>query len=364
MLCRRALSIFLLVVAPVTQAANLCFFPGGKQAADVPCDLKAQVSMCCGSVAACLSNGLCKDEKTTNETGVAYARGTCTDPTWQSPICPQHCQLNQDTPRNSSAFDFRLNGVQMWECDAQGYGNPANYCCESAAEKTRCCATQSAVFRLAAATPGNALAIQTYIPPVPTPTTLQTAPAPTSGLDSARATSTGAPVPGPAAANSNGPLDRNGLIAVGVGAGLGGAALASIVVMLLVRRMTRRDQTSQVSAVSSQSDYYYQGPPPGSQAGDVAKWQTLTRYDTAEMDRGAGHARYWAAAEAKDGMDPYRTPRLGTPNESPVMGRPSPTAQFGVGLGLDKRPLPPTPESEDPNPPPGKKQSIYEMPGW
>lgn len=94
MLCRRALSIFLLVVAPVTQAANLCFFPGGKQAADVPCDLKAQVSMCCGSVAACLSNGLCKDEKTTNETGVAYARGTCTDPTWQSPICPQHCQLS------------------------------------------------------------------------------------------------------------------------------------------------------------------------------------------------------------------------------------------------------------------------------
>ncbi|TLD16427.1 uncharacterized protein PgNI_01252 [Pyricularia grisea] len=362
MLCRRALSVFLLVVAPVTQAANLCFFPGGKQASDVPCDQKADVSMCCGSVSACLSNGLCKDEKTTNTTGVAYARGTCTDPTWQSPICPQHCQLNQDTPKNSSSFDFRLNGVQMWECDAQGYGNPANYCCESASEKTRCCSTKTALFKLAAATPGNALAIQTYVASATASPTLVTAPSPTSSVDSTSATSTGgssASTSGSGTVSSNGTLDHNGLIAVGVGAGLGGAALASIVVMILVRRMTQREQTNQGSVASGHSDYYYQGPP-GSHAGDVTKWQTLTRYDTADADHNPGHARYW---EAKDGMDPYRTPRAGTPTQSPVMGRPSPTAQFGVGLGLDKRPLPPTPTSE-PNPPPEKKRSIYEMPGW
>lgn len=79
----------------VRAAANLCFFPGGVQSLDVPCDPKAEVSMCCGSVNACLSNGLCKLEDTSNNTGIAYARGTCSDPTWQSPICPQNCVLSE-----------------------------------------------------------------------------------------------------------------------------------------------------------------------------------------------------------------------------------------------------------------------------
>lgn len=87
--------LLLLGTVSYVQGANLCFFPNGRQAKDVPCDPTAAVSMCCGSVAACLSNGLCKDESTTNSTGVAYARGTCTDPTWQSPFCPQNCQLSK-----------------------------------------------------------------------------------------------------------------------------------------------------------------------------------------------------------------------------------------------------------------------------
>ncbi|OHE91158.1 hypothetical protein CORC01_13534 [Colletotrichum orchidophilum] len=146
----------------VRAAANLCFFPGGVQSHDVPCDPKAEVSMCCGSVNACLSNGLCKLDDTTNKTGIAYARGTCSDPTWQSPICPQNCVLNPDTRKSKSAYDFRFNGVQVWQCDSQGFGVPGKFCCESAAEKTRCCSTPAAIFGpLIAATPGNAAAVQT-----------------------------------------------------------------------------------------------------------------------------------------------------------------------------------------------------------
>lgn len=100
-------------VAGVRAAANLCFFPGGVQSLDVPCDPKAEVSMCCGSVNACLSNGLCKLEDTSNNTGIAYARGTCSDPTWQSPICPQHCVLSK-----SFTTPFRVYGRKV------GQGRP------------------------------------------------------------------------------------------------------------------------------------------------------------------------------------------------------------------------------------------------
>ncbi|KLU88923.1 hypothetical protein MAPG_07904 [Magnaporthiopsis poae ATCC 64411] len=287
--------LLLLGAVSYVQGANLCFFPNGRQAKDVPCDPTAAVSMCCGSVAACLSNGLCKDESTTNSTGVAYARGTCTDPTWQSPFCPQNCQLNQDTMRNSSAYDFRANGVQVWECDAQGFGQPARYCCESAAEKTRCCATSSALFRLASASPGNALPIQTYPPPVssfatksatpgtaglpnptptgpmdpsggnaqsPAPTAAPTGPPvvaapPSESTDASGAKPTNVKVPASPILDTNGmvtgpggqpmidmSMHRSSMTAMGVGAGFGGAALSAMLVMILVHCLHRRRENA------------------------------------------------------------------------------------------------------------------------
>ena len=44
--------------------------------------------------------------------------------------------------------------MKLWECGAQGYGTKAHYCCESAAESTRCCSTSSVLFEMAAATVG------------------------------------------------------------------------------------------------------------------------------------------------------------------------------------------------------------------
>jgi hypothetical protein len=67
-----------------------CYYPGGKEATDdLPCDPDAEVSVCCaGSVVlgfVCLSNKLCVSPKG------RIARGSCTDPTWQSPDCPKFC---------------------------------------------------------------------------------------------------------------------------------------------------------------------------------------------------------------------------------------------------------------------------------
>ncbi|TDZ35420.1 hypothetical protein C8035_v009308 [Colletotrichum spinosum] len=254
-------------------AANLCFFPGGVQSLDVPCDPKADVSMCCGSVNACLSNGLCKLDDTSNNTGIAYARGTCSDPTWQSPICPQNCVLNPDTRKNNSAFDFRFNGVQVWQCDSQGFGVPGKFCCESAAEKTRCCSTPAAVFGpLIAATPGNAQAVQTFHsgakatptptgskkptgvpppaaaskppakapPPTPAPTMSSKIPATPAGEKAGptKPPATGGISGGTAPARQEG-LSTVAMVGMGVGASVGGALLVAVGVMWWLRRERR-----------------------------------------------------------------------------------------------------------------------------
>ncbi|KAH9242469.1 hypothetical protein K456DRAFT_1732319 [Colletotrichum gloeosporioides 23] len=252
----------------VRAAANLCFFPGGVQSLDVPCDPKAEVSMCCGSVNACLSNGLCKLEDTSNNTGIAYARGTCSDPTWQSPICPQNCVLNPDTRKNNSAFDFRFNGVQVWQCDSQGFATPGKFCCESAAEKTRCCSTPAAIFGpLIAATPGNAAAVQTLnTNSKSTPTQSAsgshktggtaaeaTGPGHTPAITSAPTMTSKIPASTPAAGSgtgattgetTSGTTEKQGLstvatVGMGVGASVGGALLVAVGVMWWMRKERR-----------------------------------------------------------------------------------------------------------------------------
>ncbi|KDN71726.1 hypothetical protein CSUB01_12045 [Colletotrichum sublineola] len=250
--------------AGVEAKASLCYFPGGVQAKDVPCDPNAEVSMCCGHIDGCLSNGLCKLDETTNSTGIAYARGTCSDPTWRSPVCPQNCILNPDTLTNSNAYDFRLNGVQVWQCDSQGFGVPGKFCCESKAEKTRCCSTPGAIFGpLIAATPGNAAAVQTYntgaasvsatLTPTPTPT-----PSPDTGATSPPTiTSEATATPGGAHASSPTGVDGKGNdsdtssdggignavsvgVGVGVGVSVGGAFLILVGIVWCARRQKRR----------------------------------------------------------------------------------------------------------------------------
>lgn len=82
----RAVSLpLLLLFAATTRAA--CYFPdGGLSSLDVPCDDTASESFCCFGGQACLSNKLCYDPTT-----LRFARGTCTDPNWESAACPKFC---------------------------------------------------------------------------------------------------------------------------------------------------------------------------------------------------------------------------------------------------------------------------------
>ena len=76
----------------------VCYFPAGNVAyGNVPCDPNAEVSICCGDREHCLANGLCAVGDTSDglggflNSGVEFARGSCTDPTWEDPTCFQHC---------------------------------------------------------------------------------------------------------------------------------------------------------------------------------------------------------------------------------------------------------------------------------
>lgn len=81
---------------------NKCWFPDGSAATgDTVCDSNINPSACCGSDSLCLANGLCL------KYGV-IGRGTCTDSTWQSPLCPQYC------------LDVKDNGATITACSAAG----------------------------------------------------------------------------------------------------------------------------------------------------------------------------------------------------------------------------------------------------
>ncbi|KAK1979534.1 hypothetical protein LZ30DRAFT_726021 [Colletotrichum cereale] len=176
------------------------------------------------------------------------ARGTCSDPTWRSPVCPQNCILNQDTLINKNAYDFRLNGVQVWQCDSQGYGVPGKFCCESIAEKTRCCSTPSAIFGpLIAATPGNAAAVQTYeTSPTPAPAADATSPPTiTSETPAAPGGSQMSLPTGLGGINTNGATSSGGgntgnAMGVGVGVGVGVSSCAALLVILGIVWWLRR----------------------------------------------------------------------------------------------------------------------------
>ena len=84
------ISICFLIKA-ITVGAQKCYFPDGTEVNDdTPCRPQSsdQTSVCCGESDVCLGNSLCLIQ-----TGYgAIARGSCTDPTWQSDDCPQYCQ--------------------------------------------------------------------------------------------------------------------------------------------------------------------------------------------------------------------------------------------------------------------------------
>ncbi|KAK4195423.1 hypothetical protein QBC40DRAFT_269266 [Triangularia verruculosa] len=171
------LVITLIARAQLVLGAGQCWLPNGDPSDDVPCGPGAEQSMCCSHPSKCLSSGLCLNRDGTGpNTGNSYARGTCTDKSWKSPLCPQNCVRNPDP----GTWDFFRNGVQVYGCNREGYGQPAAYCCQSVFTSKECCRS-TFMFSLPGATIGAANSIQTYPPPqqpAPSPK-----PSPTSFLN-------------------------------------------------------------------------------------------------------------------------------------------------------------------------------------
>lgn len=72
---------------------SVCYSPNGDiVAGDVPCFPSADVSPCCGAGWDCWGNGaLCVQPKENSQVVNGHRRGSCTDVTWQSSLCPQVC---------------------------------------------------------------------------------------------------------------------------------------------------------------------------------------------------------------------------------------------------------------------------------
>lgn len=75
-----------------------CYYPNGEISLDVPCDPDAEYTACCARGGlSCLANRLCLMPSG------EFGRGSCTDPTWQSPECPKFCtreSLSHTLPRD------------------------------------------------------------------------------------------------------------------------------------------------------------------------------------------------------------------------------------------------------------------------
>lgn len=90
--------IFLFILAPSTLIKSQeCYFPDGSLAnTDYPClqvSSDSNFTFCCGNDDwICSSNKVCT--KTTGPQ-ILYARGSCTDVSWQSSGCPHFCKQSK-----------------------------------------------------------------------------------------------------------------------------------------------------------------------------------------------------------------------------------------------------------------------------
>jgi hypothetical protein len=120
-------------------AAAKCFFPDGKTVApqDTPC--MEGNSTCCGQGFACLSNNICMLTSYVSGAGSGqspYVRGSCTDPTWNDPNCPQFCITPSHDDNNSG-------GQGLAKCD--GTTMDMYYCVDNNTANVDCGSAQSVV---------------------------------------------------------------------------------------------------------------------------------------------------------------------------------------------------------------------------
>jgi len=146
-----------------------------------------------------------------------YYRSGCTDPTWDSPICPKLCLGPDDNIDSGQGIESCSDG-------------PNHYCCADSQHED-CCSNSTSIFTLGLAD------IVTTIPYI-------------SSLASATATPTTSLVTGGPQNNSShdgGGVSKAVCIGVGVGVGVGGVLAILLGVFLFLRYRRRRAAASQSS---------------------------------------------------------------------------------------------------------------------
>jgi len=155
--------------------------------------------------------------------------------------------IDQDTPKNPSAYDFRASGVLILECGAQGYGKDADYCCESRGEGTRCCKTSTARFRLPSATKGAFTGYATAPPSTSNSQASASEATTATAALSPSLTSTSLPTVGTDASGS-----KKDVRGVKIGAGIGGAigVCLAITAFILVLQWKKKRRDTSVGIIS------------------------------------------------------------------------------------------------------------------
>ncbi|OJD10135.1 hypothetical protein AJ78_08727 [Emergomyces pasteurianus Ep9510] len=118
--------------------SSVCYYRNGNVTpADVPCRSSGP-STCCPTGFACLSNNICVNTKTRNET-VGYIRGSCTDKSWRAGECPGFCI------RGGKPWNDTLGGIQpMRKCE--NTKEDIYYCVNANVEAVDCAVKNDAII--------------------------------------------------------------------------------------------------------------------------------------------------------------------------------------------------------------------------
>jgi hypothetical protein len=112
-------ALFFLFAIPVL--SSTCYYPNGDPSLnDVPCNSTATDSTRCRSTYACLSNNICMSTDLTpaSSGGTTYVRGSCTDQSWKSDVCPLFCIIPQydDTAGGEGIAKCPDTNLDMYYC--------------------------------------------------------------------------------------------------------------------------------------------------------------------------------------------------------------------------------------------------------
>ena len=231
--------------------AQTCYYPDQTiEPSYNVCNASAQVSLCCQWGATCLTSGLCFLEFDSS-----LNTGTCTDKTWTSPSCFQHCPPSLGIDHGSHTL-YRCNDNQ--------------WCCSTGGNSTSCCNDRGVdLFPMkddGGVMGGTGFLSGFTIAPVELlQTSMSTAPfsalatpnatdaGPTKPQSStAASTTTDKETPHPESTTRANNATRTGL---GAGLGVGLPLLAGLTVALLFVRRLRSQSNSQKSDAEKKTAY-------------------------------------------------------------------------------------------------------------